>query len=141
MMFEISSASWSSKLNQYFPLAQVACLRKIYKYGWSSEKCCKDSSQNWWIYSRFNLYWCQEYPQSRSWPDQEIVLSDMNFAGWLNWGSPSRSWRDQYKSESDKFVLYISVTLFFFYNNSAFSEAQVFLTFQHLSLFFSYFFS
>ena len=114
MMFEISSASWSSKLNLYFPLAQVACLRKIYKYGWSSEKCCKDSSQNWWIYSRFNLYWCQEYPQSRSWPDQEIVLSDMNFAGWLNWGSPSRSWRDQYKSESDKFVLYISVTAFLF---------------------------
>ena len=56
MMFGISSASWSSKLNQYFPLAQVACFRKILKYGWSSEKCCKNSSQNWWIYSVFNLY-------------------------------------------------------------------------------------
>ena len=32
----------------------------------------------------------------------------------LNWGSPSRSWRDQYKSESDKFVLYILVTAFLF---------------------------
>ena len=43
-----------------------------------------------------------------------ISIGAKNFAGWLNWGSPSRSWWDQYKSESDKFVLYILVTAFLF---------------------------
>ena len=73
-MFGISSASWTSKLNQYFPLAQVACFRKILKYGWSSEKCCKNSSQNWWIYSVFNLYYLYCYFRT----SQRVINSDFD---------------------------------------------------------------